>query len=115
MNFLRVNLALEPFLTFGHALCADMFLFHFTLLPLRCVSALWALCTCLVRSAVRGGSGGGGGGGGGGAGKPAARFTQAQAYDLLKCAILVTATLALGVVQVSRVYHYIRGEAIIKL
>lgn len=113
MNFLRVNLALEPFLTFGHALCVDMFLFHFTLLPLRAMSALRGLCVCAARSLSRRG-GGGGIGGVGEAGK-APRFSQAQAYDLLKCAILLAATLALGAVQVSRVYHYIRGEAIIKL
>ena len=37
------------------------------------------------------------------------------ADDLIKGAIFITATSALGAVQVSRVYHYIRGEAIIKL
>jgi hypothetical protein len=36
-------------------------------------------------------------------------------YDLLKGALLLTSALVLGLVQVSRVYHYIRGEAIIKL
>ena len=43
------------------------------------------------------------------------RLTRAAVYDLLKGAIIVLATVTLGYVQVSRVYHYIRGEAVIKL
>jgi hypothetical protein len=108
LNFLRVTLSLEPFLSFGHLLCIDLFLFHFTMLPLRCVGALCRLASLAVAGLLRKlGLGAGEGGGGG--------FTQAQAYDLIKGAIFLAATLALGVVQVSRVYHYIRGEAIIKL
>jgi hypothetical protein len=108
MNFLRVTLSLEPFLSFGHLLCIDLFLFHFTMLPLRCAGALWRLLALAAAALLRRlGLGGGGGAGGG--------FTQAQAYDLIKGALFVAATLALGAVQVSRVYHYIRGEAIIKL
>jgi hypothetical protein len=109
MNFLRVTLSLEPFLTFGHLLCIDLFIFHFTLLPLRCLAALARLAGLAAASLLA-------------AVLPrtpaAARapaFTQAQVYDLIKGAIFVAATLALGAVQVSRVYHYIRGEAIIKL
>jgi hypothetical protein len=49
------------------------------------------------------------------AGRRASIFTRAHAYDLLKGAIIVAAVAALGVVQISRVYHYIRGEAVIKL
>lgn len=95
LNFLRVTFALEPFLSFGHALCVDLFLFHFTLLPLRCVAALATLFGACARYSVK--------------------FTNAHVYDLIKGALLVTAATALGSVQVSRVYHYIRGEAIIKL
>ena len=105
MNFLCVTLSLEPFLHFGHLLCIDLFLFHFTMLPLRCVAALWRLlCVAVTAPCSRGKSCQG-----------APVLTQAQAYDLLKGALFVAATLALGAVQVSRVYHYIRGEAIIKL
>jgi hypothetical protein len=116
MNFLRVTLALEPFLTFGHLLCLDLFLFHFTILPLRCLGALWGLGRLALGSLLPGSSSSSV------AAPPASSraaaghgFTQAQAYDLIKAAIFVAATLALGAVQVSRVYHYIRGEAIIKL
>ena len=119
MNFFRVTLSLEPFLNFGHLLCIDLFLFHFTLLPLRCVFALWRLgCAAVaaVRGRVMGWLGGGEKGApGSGAGGGFINFSQAHAYDLIKGAIFITATSALGAVQVSRVYHYIRGEAIIKL
>ena len=100
LNFLRVTFALEPFLSFGHALCVDLFLFHFTLLPVRCVAALWVAIGswCGMRRE-----------------KSGLVFTNAHAYDLIKGALLVAAATALGFVQVSRVYHYIRGEAIIKL
>ena len=151
-NFLSVPLRFEAFASLSHALCADLFLFHFTLLPLRvCQSALAALAAgggalaALLAPRKRlasprwvGGEAYGGadsrlslamarvhaslGGGEGSAGAAGARapswlppFGRAQAYDLLKGAILLLATLLLGVVQVSRVYHYIRGEAVIKL
>ncbi len=49
VNFLSVPLRLEPLLSFGHALCADMFLFHFTSLPLRCMWAMMALAGLVVQ------------------------------------------------------------------
>jgi hypothetical protein len=41
VNFLRVPLRLESFLTLGHTVAADLFLFQFTWLPLRFVYSLW--------------------------------------------------------------------------
>ena len=114
MNFLRVTVALEPFLTFGHFLCIDLFLFHFTALPLRCAGALWRL-GCMAAASLLRRVGLSSSAQGAPLSGSAAGFTQAQAYDLIKGAIFLAATLALGAVQVSRVYHYIRGEAIIKL
>ena len=133
---MSVPLRFEAFATFGHALCADLFLFHFTLLPLRFLqslvvalvaAAIWSLegldaamssklllkpLQPYVRPAINS--------------SMAAidgfaewmrlpPFGRAQAYDLLKGSILILATVTLGWVQVSRVYHYIRGEAVIKL
>jgi hypothetical protein len=43
------------------------------------------------------------------------QITRAGLYDVIKGCMIITATAVLGLVQVSRVYHYIRGEAIIKL
>lgn len=107
LNFLRITIALEPFLSFGHLLCIDVFLFHFTLLPLRCAAAVCTGAAAAVRALFSA------------AGCASCRqptpFLQAHAYDLIKGALLITAASVLGAVQVSRVYHYIRGEAIIKL
>ena len=105
INFLRVPLRLERFISFGHAVCADLFLFHFTWLPLRFAYAVAAGCAALGRAVAKRGGGQ----------QRGPSFGRAQVYDLLKGAILITATLVLGLVQVSRVYHYIRGEAVIKL
>ena len=114
INFLRVPFLLERFVSFGHALCADLFLFHFTWLPLRFAYSLMAgglallralevLCTRWMGFPAHSRP------------APALRFGRAQVYDLLKGVILITATLVLGMVQISRVYHYVRGEAVIKL
>lgn len=121
VNFLSVPLRLEPLLSFGHAMCVDLLLFQFTSLPIRCVHAAMALAMLTVKSSCkvlglawfttskdathtsvrRGGAW--------------PTFTRAHAYDLVRGSVVVCAVLALGWVQVSRVYHYIRGEAIIKL
>jgi hypothetical protein len=113
VNFLKVPAKVESFLTFGHLLCIDLFLFQFTLLPLRFVSALGtgiaALAYAAMPESVQSRLGPKGQEG------RWPSFTRAHAYDLLKGTILIASTLALASVQVSRVYHYIRGEAIIKL
>jgi preprotein translocase subunit SecG len=125
INFVKVPLHMERFVSFGHAICADVFLFHFTLLPLRFVHSL-AMCVLAILSALLPrrlgdavaqavGGGGGSGTSGSGAQQRAAFLTRATLYDLLKGAIIISSTLVLGLVQVSRVYHYIRGEAVIKL
>jgi hypothetical protein len=38
-----------------------------------------------------------------------------EAYDILRTIIILVSYLCLAMIQLSRVYHYIRGEAIIKL
>lgn len=110
INFLRVPLQLEPFLALGHAICVDLFLFHFTFLPLRFFVALGQGLYVLARRAVAPQQGGTG------AAPPLpTTFHRGHAYDLIRGALVLISVWALGAVQVSRVYHYIRGEAIIKL
>jgi hypothetical protein len=101
INFLRVPLHLEPFMLFGHAICADLFIFHFTYLPVRWCAAVGHAAS----SALRAASGARGG----------ASFTRSHAYDVLKGVLILLSVWALGAVEVGRLYHYIRGEAIIKL
>ena len=113
VSFLRVPLELERFLTFGQLLCLDLFLFNFTWLPLRFVAAViaglaagaYALtrrspALARVTAALA---------------PMAATFSRASVYDLLKGVLLLASTAVLGTIQISRVYHYIRGEAVIKL
>lgn len=38
-----------------------------------------------------------------------------EAYDILRTIIILVSYMCLAMIQLSRVYHYIRGEAIIKL
>lgn len=105
VNFLSVPFRLEPFLSFGTFLCLDLFLFHITFLPLRFLIAIFALIQTLVSygcSRILGC-------------RSRPQFTRVHAYDILKGLIIILSVTVLGYVQVSRVYHYIRGEAIIKL
>lgn len=122
INFLSVPLHLEPLLLFGHAICFDMFLFQFTLLPVRCCIGIYTFLTIIVQNLwdrvrrILGVSSS--------SSSPSSSsssfftvqsFTRAHAYDIIRMFIIIVATIVLGWVQVSRVYHYIRGEAIIKL
>jgi len=105
VNFLSVPFRLEPFLSYGTFLCLDLFLFHITYLPLRFMVALLALTQTLFSWGCSRAFGC----------RSRPQLTRAHAYDLLKGLIIIVAVSVLGFVQVSRVYHYIRGEAIIKL
>ena len=105
VNFLSVPFRLEPFLSYGTFLCLDLFLFHITYLPLRFLVALLALIQTLFSWGCSQTFGW----------RSRPQITRAHAYDLLKGLIIIVAVSVLGLVQVSRVYHYIRGEAIIKL
>lgn len=76
---------------FGFLCCFDVFLHIFTFLPLRCAYSAAALAS---RWRV---------------------FHRSQLYDLVRGAIILMSCVFLSYIQISRVYHYIRGEAIIKL
>ena len=43
------------------------------------------------------------------------KVLRVHVYDLLRMAVIVISYYVLSTIQLSRVYHYIRGEAIIKL
>ena len=107
----RRLLALEAFLCFGAAMCADLVLSQAALLPLRGLHAAVGAAAGAARAAVRMVN----------CGRDfmplrwAPAFTRAGLFDLIKLVVIATATAALGQLQVSRVYHYVRGEAVIKL
>lgn len=94
-NFLTVPRHLERLLFFGLLICLDTFLYVPTFLPLR---ILGGICTFLRRL-----------------GRGRRRCSMTLAYDGMCGLMLIVCLGALQFVQLSRVYHYIRGQSMIKL
>lgn len=97
-TFIRVPRELEKMMTYGFFLCMDAFLFIFTFLPLRVVIAGLRFLTipCSIRSRH-------------------SRLKAAEICDLLKVVILVVCTYLLDKLDISMLYHIVRGQAVIKL
>lgn len=93
-NFLVVPYNIEQMFVFGVFLALDSFLYVFTYLPLRILFA----CGCAVTSSFH-----------------TRVFRRTHFYDLMVAVIIFVATLVLWRVDMSRVYHAIRGQAMIKL
>ncbi|KAL7419760.1 hypothetical protein Q5752_005676 [Cryptotrichosporon argae] len=90
-NFLAVPLAVERTTLFGALLCLDLFLYNFTLLPLRAGAALLRL--------VRTG-----------------RASRAGTHAVMRAALLVVPTaVLLAATDASKMYHTVRGQDTIKL
>ncbi|KAK9518420.1 hypothetical protein VZT92_023726 [Zoarces viviparus] len=106
---MRIPKELEKLMTFGFFLCADAFLYVFTLLPLRVLLAVLRLLTlpcCGFRARTcpycRRSSG--------------SRLLQpAQVCDVLKGLIMVLCFSMMHYVDYSMMYHLIRGQSVIKL
>ncbi|GMF13598.1 unnamed protein product [Phytophthora lilii] len=93
-NFFVVPLNTEQLFLFGVLLALDSFLYVFTYLPLRILFA----CGCAVTSSFH-----------------TRVFRRTHFYDLMVAVIMAVGTTVLGHVDMSRVYHAIRGQAMIKL
>ncbi|KAM4732305.1 transmembrane anterior posterior transformation protein 1 homolog [Anableps anableps] len=95
---MRIPKELEKLMIFGFFLCADAFLYIFTLLPLRVLLALLRLLTlpCCGFSGSR-------------------LLQPAQVCDMLKGMILVLCFSMMHYVDYSMMYHLIRGQSVIKL
>ncbi|TRY95186.1 hypothetical protein DNTS_032481 [Danionella cerebrum] len=88
----------ERLMTFGFLLCLDVFLYVFTLLPLRVLLALIRLLTLPC------------------CGLNGSRILQpAQVCDVLKAIIMVLCYVMMHYVDYSMMYHLIRGQSVIKL
>uniref|UniRef100_A0A3P9M3F9 Transmembrane anterior posterior transformation 1a n=1 Tax=Oryzias latipes TaxID=8090 RepID=A0A3P9M3F9_ORYLA len=93
---MRIPKELEKLMIFGFFLCADAFLYVFTLLPLRVLLALLRMLTlpcCGFRSLLQ----------------------PAQVCDMLKGLILLLCFSMMHYVDYSMMYHLIRGQSVIKL
>lgn len=111
MNFLVVPYELECFLFLGLLMCLDAFLYVLTFLPLRVVLALCSLVQEIPLSLLNVILG-----------EQLCqrlrifpRFHRTQGFDLMRGAMLFTSVLVLQRINMSQVYHFIRGQSIIKL
>eukprot|EP00557_Chaetoceros_sp_GSL56_P003288 CAMPEP_0176499868 /NCGR_PEP_ID=MMETSP0200_2-20121128/13190_1 /TAXON_ID=947934 /ORGANISM="Chaetoceros sp., Strain GSL56" /LENGTH=849 /DNA_ID=CAMNT_0017898383 /DNA_START=482 /DNA_END=3031 /DNA_ORIENTATION=- len=100
-EFLRVPFRIENLLFFGLAICFDSFLNVLTVTPLKFI---WS-CLCLVCTIVRPGKGVG-----------VCRFHRRHLYQLLRVFVIwFVYRYALCPISLGRLYHWIRGQAMLKL
>eukprot|EP00903_Cladosiphon_okamuranus_P019630 g18050.t1 len=96
-NFLTVPRQLERLLLFGMLVCLDTFLYVTTFLPIRIaiglVTTIFSLITRRSRPTVN----------------------RPLVYDWMRGATIAAALCCLQFLEMSRVYHYIRGQAMVKL
>ena len=119
-NFLTVPSKVEKFVIFGFFICLDAFLYVITFLPIRVAYSLYLLtCEALgiisffilkspieVRIASDGSKRGM---------NLKGLFHRSHLYDLMRGAFMVLSCYVLMQLNMSRVYHYIRGQTLIKL
>lgn len=107
-NFLTVPSKVERFIEFGFFICVDAFLYVITFLPIRVGYSLYLL----VKEALgyfwwkEGGIKRGGREG---------YFHRSHLYDLMRGSFMLLSCVMLQQLNMSRVYHYIRGQTLIKL
>lgn len=99
-TFIQVPLQLEQFIIYGFFQCVDAFLFIFTFLPLRICLALIKLLTHPCGFFMYGSR---------------KILEPAQTCDILKGIIIVISCCILSYLDISMMYHIIRGQAVLKL
>lgn len=107
-NFLGVPFMVERLIFLGLFACLDSFLYVMTYLPIRvviaCSTIVWnALSLLPVHLNLKSKSGAGSG------------IMRTQQYDLIRGLLFLIGCFALRLLNMSRVYHYIRGQTMIKL
>ena len=105
-NFLNVPVMVEQVISFGMFVCFDAFLYVITYLPIRvCISSFylfWDSIAAAVTSKELNFT-------------MALKFRRVYAFDLIRGILLLIGSSVLRLLHMSRVYHYIRGQTIIKL
>ncbi|EGC31841.1 hypothetical protein DICPUDRAFT_99083, partial [Dictyostelium purpureum] len=94
-NFVHVPLELEKLILFGFLVCFDSFLFLFTFLPIRFFFSFFKLLQSFFSKKIK--------------------LTTNQIFDLIRGFIWVSCFIFLTFIDSSMLYHYIRGQAVIKL
>lgn len=109
MNFLHVPFQLESLLTLGCIVCLDAFLYVVTYLPIRVFFSIFLLVGEILSRVtmqwIEGGK------------KRAGKsmFHRTQLYDLMRGLLMLIGVVALRQINMSQVYHFIRGQNMIKL
>lgn len=103
-NFTNVPVQLEKFFLLGFFICLDVFLYALTFLPIRCVSSiylLWNDFMSFISIDLKG--------------SKSYKFHRNNLYDLMKGLLLIGGCIILCFLDMSRLYHLIRGQTLIKL
>jgi hypothetical protein len=98
-----VPLEVEQLIYFGLFICIDAFLYVITYLPIRVVIALLALIVDIIKLPVVIGE------------KSQHQFTRINRFDIMRGLLFLLGCYILKLLNMSRVYHYIRGQTLIKL
>mmetsp|Transcript_16791 Transcript_16791/g.26191 ORF Transcript_16791/g.26191 Transcript_16791/m.26191 type:complete len:625 (-) Transcript_16791:189-2063(-) len=98
-EFLRVPFRLEPLLMFGLLVCVDCFLYVLTFLPLKFIWSMICLCMTIINPR----------------GKTGIRFHRRHFYHVIQIAVIVSVSHMLNQISIGRLYHWIRGQSMIKL
>lgn len=101
---MRIPRELEKFMAYGFLQCADSFLFMYTFLPIRYITALWGFITRPLLRLV-------------GLRRRGTRLlSPAEVCDLLKGTIWIVVSIAmLRLFDTNMLYHLIKSQSIIKL
>ncbi|KAG0188112.1 hypothetical protein DFQ28_005366 [Apophysomyces sp. BC1034] len=104
-NFLGVPGAVEKLMVFGLVVCLDSFLYSFTILPIRFCFALYHyLCHAIRNIQVLVSREG-----------RFVRLKPSEKCDLLKGLLVAITCVTMSLLDSSRLYHFIRGQAVLKL
>jgi len=106
-NFFMVPLYLEGLIVLGFFICLDAFLYVITYLPIRVMFSIYLLLSNISTQFL--------GGKGVANGKALFVFHRTHTYDLLRGGMFLLGCLALRQINMSHIYHYIRGQNMIKL
>jgi len=107
-NFLGVPFMVERLIFLGLFACLDSFLYVMTYLPIRviiaCSTILWNVITLLpIPFTTKSGN------------AATSGIMRTQQYDLIRGLLFLIGCYALRLLNMRRVYHYIRGQTMIKL
>lgn len=100
ITFLSIPKELEKVLFLGYLVCLDAFLFLFTFLPIRAVFAVVSIIRWVIARLLF---------------FPDVQIDKGQLCDLFRAMMIFTCLGALSLVDISMLYHLIRGQSVIKL